>query len=85
MKLLRRLILILPLILILGLAALFAAFWLDHRSSITLPKPTGPFPVGRTTAYWTDPADKRELLAWIWYPALSAPSGTRTAEYLPAP
>ncbi len=64
----------------------------EHRTSTTLPKPTGPFAVGRTTFDWVDAsaADelapavgvKRELAVWVWYPAESA-STAAASEYLP--
>src|SRR5262245_45490069 len=48
-------------------------------SADLLPAPEGPRPVGRTSYAWTDPsraeihstdpADRRELVVWIWYPA----------------
>lgn len=54
-------------------------FWLEIRSDVTLPKPTGKFDVGRIAFHWVDsartdslspqPYAKRELIAWIWYPA----------------
>src|SRR5271163_213468 len=80
---------------ILGLAVLLGVLWLDHTRETVLPTPTGPFAVGRTTYVWTDatrteimapkPDTKREIFAWIWYPAaLREPSQT-TAAYLPAP
>ncbi|WP_051941013.1 alpha/beta hydrolase [Phaeacidiphilus oryzae] len=50
---------------------------------VTLPAPTGRYPVGRTIADWTDPARTdplaprpglpRELSGWLWYPAAPAP------------
>src|SRR5205085_4462419 len=61
-----------------------AALWLEHRASITLPKPSGPFAVGRIVPDWRDATTvdslspiagtERELLAWIWYPATPASS-----------
>jgi hypothetical protein len=58
-----------------------------------LPPPTGPHRVGRISYDWvdddraeiysSDPADRRELVVWVWYPA--APSTeTQPAAYLPA-
>jgi predicted dienelactone hydrolase len=54
-----------------ALPALFPVF--------TLPSPTGPYAVGTTTFEWTDesraeifspdPADRRDLLVQVWYPA----------------
>ncbi|HXC99983.1 MAG TPA: hypothetical protein VN048_11630 [Verrucomicrobiae bacterium] len=79
---------------VLGIAILLGSLWLDHNQDTTLPAPTGPFAVGRTTYVWSDathidpmapqPGTKKELFAWIWYPA--APSKpTQTADdYLPA-
>src|SRR6266849_4502986 len=77
----------------LGVAALLFSLWMEHRSAITLPRPTGAFAVGRAIYDWTDDANvdtlapvagtKRELLVWIWYPA---PAGQSSADdYLPAP
>jgi len=47
--------------------------------STELPRPTGPFPVGRACYAWTDrsrqepwidnPSERRQLLAYVWYPA----------------
>lgn len=44
-----------------------------------LPRPTGPYEVGRTIFQWVDtsrpevltedPGDFREVMAWVWYPA----------------
>jgi dienelactone hydrolase len=77
---------------VLALAVVLAATWLEHRIPMELPKPSGPFAVGRTTFHWTDPghADEfapvagtpRELVAWVWYPAAPGSGGT-PAEYLP--
>src|SRR5229473_2756387 len=78
---------------VLGVAALLGSLWLEHRSAVTLPTPTGAFAVGRAIYDWTDDANvdtlapvagtKRELLVWIWYPA---PAGQSSADdYLPAP
>lgn len=62
-----------------------------HARPVTLPAPTGPYRVGRTTFDWTDrtrtdplaarPGTGRELSVWVWYPA--AASGGRPAAYLP--
>ena len=67
-----------------GVAALFGFLWIEHRTAMTLPAPTGPLPVGRTTAAWVNPITRGELLIWIWYPAAPSPSA-RPAAYLPAP
>jgi hypothetical protein len=68
---------VLALLLVLGIGAL----WLEHRSEITLPTPTGTFAVGRAIYDWVDdatvdtlapiPGTGRELLVWIWYRSAS--------------
>ena len=65
-------------------ALLLFLMWREHRAVIVLPAPTGRFPVGRTTFWWTNPTDsEHQVMVWMWYPA--APSGhDRAAEYLPA-
>jgi len=78
---------------ILGIAALWGFLWLEHRTEVTLPAPTGPFAVGRSLYDWTDEAivdtsapvagTKRELLIWIWYPA-AVGQGAPMDDYLPA-
>lgn len=59
--------------------------------SLTLPRPTGPYAVGRLVVDWRDenrgdpfaPAGgKRELPVWIWYPAPPQTAGAR-AIYMP--
>ena len=76
----------------LSLAFFLAFLRLQHNSSVTLPAPTGPFLVGRTTYFWLDPTHNdplappntaRELLVWLWYPAALSPSSV-SADYLPA-
>ncbi len=57
-----------------------------------MPQPTGSYAVGRTIYEWTDsaraerysddPAAKRELQVWVWYPAEPAPDAQPDA-YLP--
>jgi len=59
-----------------------------------LPAPTGRYPVGRVSLDWVDseraeiysgnPADRRELVVWAWYPAAPQPDAKR-ADYLPEP
>jgi dienelactone hydrolase len=78
-----------------GIALLLGLMWLDHTRQTTLPMPTGPFALGRTTYVWSDstysdplapqPGAKRELLAWIWYPAAPRQSSQTADDYLPAP
>ncbi|SPE43346.1 conserved exported hypothetical protein [Candidatus Sulfopaludibacter sp. SbA3] len=83
---------ILALLGVLAIAALSGSLWLEHRTALTLPAPTGPFAVGRSLYDWVDdrtfdalapkPGTKRELLVWIWYPA--APGHSTTDDYVPA-
>lgn len=78
---------------VLGLVALVGALWLEHRSALTLPTPTGPLAVGRSTYAWADdghvdplaptPGTKRELLVWMWYPS-AGESGATLDDYVPA-
>ena len=73
-----------------GLGALLATLWLEHRSVLELPRPTGPYAVGRAISVWSDaahpdplapPGANRELLVWIWYPS-AAPAAPD--DYVPA-
>jgi pimeloyl-ACP methyl ester carboxylesterase len=78
---------------ILGVGVLLASLWVERRTEITLPTPTGSFAVGRAIYDWTDDAKvdtlapvagtKRELLVWIWYPAAAGKS-VAMDDYLPA-
>jgi predicted dienelactone hydrolase len=59
-----------------------------------LPAPAGRHEVGRIALDWVDPSrpeiysgdpeDRRELVAWVWYPAAGGPDSERAA-YLPEP
>src|ERR1700736_6540355 len=79
---------------VLGVAVLLVSLWMEHRSDVTLPTPTGPFAVGRALYDWADdktldtlapvPGVKRDLLVWIWYPAVAGKSAA-IDDYLPAP
>lgn len=78
---------------VVGVGALLFSLWLEHRTEITLPTPTGPFEVGRVIYDWLDDkavdplapvaGTKRELLVWIWYPA-EAGRAAVLDDYLPA-
>src|SRR5438477_10344685 len=78
---------------VLGIAALLGSLWLERRTEITLPTPTGPFAVGRAIYDWTDdasldtlapvPGTKRELLVWMWYPSATDQSAVMD-DYVPA-
>jgi predicted dienelactone hydrolase len=77
---------------ILAAAALFTALSVERASDVELPAPTGPFAVGRAVYDWRDDTTvdplapnsaKREILAWVWYPAVRRPSFV-FEDYLPA-
>jgi dienelactone hydrolase len=78
---------------VVGGGALLGSLWLERRTELTLPTPTGSFAVGRAIDDWKDdagvdtlapvPGTKRELLVWIWYPAAAGPS-TAIDDYVPA-
>jgi len=84
----------LALLAIIVLLVLFALLRLEHKKETTLPTPTGHFAVGRTMFAWVEnaeteefapsPGAKREVAAWMWYPAVPSTSAA-PAEYLPAP
>jgi dienelactone hydrolase len=79
---------------VLGVGVLLGSLWLEQRTELTLPTPTGPFAVGRVIYDWTDsatsdslapaPGTKRELLVWIWYPSAPAHSAAMIDDYVPA-
>ena len=85
------LILILVFIMFIGLFGVMVHFG-DHRE-VVLPKPTGPYAVGRTLFDWKDPhrddpyssviGKQRELMVWLWYPA-TASAHSKPAEYIPS-
>jgi dienelactone hydrolase len=77
-----------------GVALLLTGLWLERRTDIALPAPTGPFAVGRSTYVWADdapnhlapnPGAKRELAVWIWYPSVAGQSAAAAEDYMPAP
>ncbi len=75
---------------------LCAYLWVEHRSSITLPSPSGAYAVGRVIYDWIDDTavdslapesgTRRELLVWIWYPGASRAGETPAPfdDYVPA-
>jgi predicted dienelactone hydrolase len=77
---------------ILGVGVLLGSLWLERRTEIALPTPTGSFAVGRVIYDWSDdakvdalaqvPGTKRELLVWIWYPSAAGQS-VAMDDYLP--
>src|SRR5438477_952062 len=84
---------LLAILIVLGVGALLGSVWLERRTEITLPAPTGPFAVGRAIHDWADdrasdalapaPGARRELLVWIWYPAAAGQSAA-IDDYVPA-
>jgi dienelactone hydrolase len=78
---------------VVGVCAVLALLSRERRSELILPRPSGPFPVGRVNdvvrlnapdALAPVPGTKRELIVWMWYPS-AASSGSSPREYLPAP
>src|SRR5215471_16315077 len=79
--------------LLIALALLIQAAAQSSRTTPTapFPRPTGPFAVGTHEYLWVDqnrgepftkdPADRRHLLARVWYPAEGMP-GKETAPYI---
>ena len=95
MKFLRRLIKVLSRIalVVVGIIVLtLLSFWIELKISKTLPTPTGKYQVGRMSLHLTDTTrldslsaqllSKRELIVWIWYPAVKANSSS-TVDYIP--
>ncbi|MER7006514.1 hypothetical protein ABT297_26215 [Dactylosporangium sp. NPDC000555] len=81
-----------PLALVLAIVGTVGYLGVRHVLPRTLPAPTGPYRVGRTTFDWTDtartdplapePGQHRELSVWAWYPAPAGTTG-RPAPYAP--
>jgi dienelactone hydrolase len=77
---------------VLGIAALLGLLLFDRNRDTLLPAPTGPFAVARTTVVSVQeqmdplapPDAKRELLAWVWYPAARRQLVEPVDDYLPA-
>ena len=78
---------------VIALAGLMATMGWLHIRPVTLPAPAGPYAVGRVEYDWVDPTraeafgpghdGKRELDAWVWYPAAPAVGSAAPAPYLP--
>lgn len=89
-----RVFAVLVLCVVLAVGVLLGSLWLEHSFWSELPKPTGPFAVGRVVFDWVDiktsddlapmPRTRRELLVWVWYPAASDRSAL-VDEYMSAP
>lgn len=69
------------------------SFWLELKTNMTLPAPTGKYQVGRMAMHLIDSSrvdslpsqlfTKRELLVWVWYPA-SAIATDSLVNYIPS-
>ena len=80
---------------VVGITILLGLLLLDHNQDTILPMPTGVFAIGRTTYVWRDASQtdllvpqadtKRELFAWIWYPAAPPQPSQTVDDYIPAP
>jgi predicted dienelactone hydrolase len=75
----------------LAVVALVVFLWIEHGTTVELPALTGPFAVGRVIEDWTGQGTdalapvagtRRELLVWIWYPAVATPRSVND-DYLP--
>jgi predicted dienelactone hydrolase len=87
-----RILLVLVLVLVVTLGGYIGYVVVRAAQPITLPTPTGPYPVGRSILDWTDhsrtdplaprTAMPRELSVWLWYPASPDP-GAQPAPYTP--
>ncbi|WP_042394397.1 hypothetical protein [Streptacidiphilus carbonis] len=85
-------LLVLVIVLVVTLGGYIGFVAVRSGQQVTLPAPTGRYPVGRTTADWTDhtrtdplaprAGTPRELSVWLWYPAAPAP-GAPSAPYAP--
>ncbi len=85
MKWLRRILIGVALGVPACIGLLLLTLWIERNRPTELPRPTGPFAVGRAIQGWTDdahsdplapaPGTKRELLVWIWYPSAPGQSG----------
>jgi pimeloyl-ACP methyl ester carboxylesterase len=77
----------------LAVASVLVILWLQRSSEVELPAPSGTSAVGRAIYQWRDdaavdpaapdPGTKREILAWIWYPAVASASAA-VEDYVPA-
>jgi dienelactone hydrolase len=92
LKLIFKVILFLFLVMAVGLGLFIGTLWLENKTPLTLPTPTGDYAVGHTEYDWIDPARTdtlaeqpglpRELVMWVWYPGEANPAA-KPAPYLP--
>jgi len=88
-----RFVLVLTAVGFVAVGAVLATLWLQRSSNVELPVPSGMSAVGRAIYAWRDdtavdpaapnPGTKREILAWIWYPAVASASAA-VEDYVPA-
>jgi len=71
-RLFKRIVLV---VIVLMAGAVFT-LWVEHRSTLELPTPTGSFALGRAVDHWQDQT------LWMWYPAATA---APSDDYLPEP
>jgi len=92
LKLTLKIISFIFLAILVGLGLFIGALWVENKSTLTLPSPTGNFTVGRILYDWVDPARTdtlagqagvpRELAVWVWYPGEASETAEK-APYLP--
>jgi hypothetical protein len=79
-------------VIVLAVPTVVVLLGLRQPRAVTLPRPTGPYAVGRLVADWRDDhrvdpfaplGGRRELPVWIWYPA-SGQRSSAPATYMPA-
>ena len=66
-----------------GISALLVFLWLQNKTEVTLPEPSGRYAVGRVKYEWIDstridnlspmPGTQRELVVWILVPSSPTP------------
>ena len=77
----RLMMLLLAAVVLLTVGACWAVGLVHAAPPPPLPAPTGPHPVGRVEAVFTDPGRQREVMVSAWYPAAG---GGAVAPYIPA-
>jgi dienelactone hydrolase len=85
-------ILVLVLVVVVSVGGYLGFVGFRRAQPVTLPVPTGSYPVGRTLFDWTDhgrtdplapqPGRPRELSVWLWYPA-AREAASHPAPYAP--
>jgi dienelactone hydrolase len=75
-------VLLVPIAFALAVAMAFYVRYQLNDHAIELPAPRGPHQVGRMLVDWTDAGRNRELMVFIWYPAIDQSAG-RHCQYIP--